>query len=62
MIYKENGPNPENKSAWTLHDYIKIKTSDGSQNGAEQIESQTDGKRTTATQEPVHETEKSHGM
>lgn len=40
MIYKENGPNPENKSAWPLHDCIKIKTSGGSQNGAEQMEPQ----------------------
>lgn len=37
MVDKENGPNPENKSAQPLHNYIKIKTSEGSQNGAEQM-------------------------
>lgn len=37
MVDKENGPNPGNKSAQPLHNYIKIKTSEGSQNGAEQM-------------------------
>lgn len=31
MFYKKNGPNPENKSAWPLHEYTKVKTSNRSQ-------------------------------
>lgn len=37
MVDKENGPNPGNTSAQPLHNYIKIETSEGSQNGAEQM-------------------------